>query len=63
MISFKPLGICNLKDSHDSKNILIPEEEEFCSICPVKFYPLQIEAIRWIYWIEMSRRTDQQGFF
>lgn len=58
LISFKPLGVCKLKDSQDSKQTPIPMEEEFCNKCPVKFYPIQIEAIRWMYWIEISKKKN-----
>lgn len=58
IISFKPLGNYKIFESQDFKKIQLPEEERFCNICPVKFYPIQIEAIRWMYWIEQSKKNE-----
>jgi hypothetical protein len=53
--------MCKLKESGDSKLIPLPKEEEFKALCPVTFYPLQMEAVRWMYWIETSKRAHQVG--
>ncbi len=59
MISFKPLGTCKLKDSQDSRQNPLPDEQDFCAQCAVKFYTIQIEAVRWMYWIEKSKKNEQ----
>lgn len=61
MISFKPLGICRIKDSQDSKQIPLPHENEFLEACHVRFFPIQIEAIRWMHWIEVSKKVDSHA--
>jgi SNF2 family DNA or RNA helicase len=58
IISFRPLGNCKLKDSKDSKNIPLEHEDHFVKVCPVKFFPFQIETVRWMHWIERSRKNE-----
>lgn len=60
MISFKPLGVNKQKEIQDSKNVPLPDEHNFTSQCPIRFYDVQIQAIRWMYWIESSRKNNQQ---
>lgn len=61
IISFKPLIKDKIKDSKISCNFPIPFEKEFCDQCYVQFYDIQIEAIRWMYWIEQSKINDKKN--
>jgi hypothetical protein len=59
MVSFKPLGRSKPKDQSESRLARLPNEDEFIAASPVTFYDIQLDAIRWMYWIERSKKDDQ----
>lgn len=65
IVSFKPL-VTGRPSSEPSVKIddykatmkQLPDEEEYLKEIPLKFFDHQIDAVRWMYWIEASK-TDR----
>lgn len=59
LINFKPLVLCKPKNHQDTTKISIPDEDEFRKQCQVKFFDIQIGAVRWMYWIEQNKKSEK----